>query len=216
LRLATHVPTANLRLIITVAGQLSLASQVPAQTIHTPHDHIPHFAASPSIRSAADGAWSSVSTWTPARVPGPGDIVSIAHTVTLRLLFRDARDPRDRSGPAVLGCHDGAAQQHVHPWPGRSLRSIDMHHNMSRGNTQPNDTYAIFVYDDQQQPGHDFRACFGVQATQNLYGGLAPCQDTTARPEVAGITCPMAGAPPPPPFPEPQVPPPPPNLRVLN
>jgi hypothetical protein len=104
----------------------------------------------------------------------------------------------------------------VRPWSGRSLRTIELSHDMSRGNSQPNDTYAVFVYDYQQQPGNDFRAYFGVQATQNLYGGLAPCQDTTARSEVAGITCPMTGTPPPPPFPESQIPPPPANLRILN
>jgi hypothetical protein len=104
----------------------------------------------------------------------------------------------------------------IRPWPGRSLRTIELSHDMSRGNSQPNDTYAVFVYDYQQQPGNDFRAYFGVQATQNLYGGLAPCQDTTARSEVAGITCPMTGTPPPPPFPESQIPPPPANLRILN
>jgi hypothetical protein len=102
----------------------------------------------------------------------------------------------------------------VRPWPGRSLRTIELSHDMSRGNSQPNDTYAVFVYDYQRQPGNDFRAYFGVQGTQNLYGGLAPCQDTTARPEVAGITCPMTGTPPPPPFPESQIPLPPANLRI--
>lgn len=52
-----------------------------AQIIHTAHDHIPNFAARPTIRSAAGGSWSSPGTWTPARVPNPTDIVSISHTV---------------------------------------------------------------------------------------------------------------------------------------
>ena len=58
-----------------------VASDAKAQVLHTPHDHVPNFAASPTIRSAAHGAWSAVSTWTPARLPTPADIVSVAHTV---------------------------------------------------------------------------------------------------------------------------------------
>ena len=76
------MPTARIRFVITVAVQLGLASVAAAQTIHTAHDHIPNFAANPSIRSVSDGAWSSASTWTPAQVPGAGDVVSIAHAVT--------------------------------------------------------------------------------------------------------------------------------------
>ena len=70
----------------------------------------------------------------------------------------------------------------IRPWPGRSLETIEMSHNMSRGNSQPNDRYDIFVYDYQGQAGHNFRVYFNEQATQNLYGGLAPCSNTTARP----------------------------------
>ena len=53
-----------------------------AQVIHTPNDHVPNFAASPTIRSAHPGMWSSPTTWNPARVPLPSDIVSVEHTVT--------------------------------------------------------------------------------------------------------------------------------------
>ena len=52
-----------------------------AQVIHTAHDHIPNFAATPTIRSAAGGSWSSPATWTPSRVPTSSDIVSIGHSV---------------------------------------------------------------------------------------------------------------------------------------
>jgi hypothetical protein len=83
----------------------------------------------------------------------------------------------------------------VRAWPGRSLETIEMNHNMSRGNSQPNDRYDIFVYDYQGQAGNNFRVYFNEQATQNLYGGLAPCTNTTTRPEIAGITCPMTGLP---------------------
>ena len=79
----------------------------------------------------------------------------------------------------------------VQPWPGRPLQTIEMDHNLSRGNAQPNDKYEIFVHDYQGQAGNDFRVYFQEQATQNLYGGLAPCTNTTARPEIDGITCPM-------------------------
>ena len=63
------------------------------------------------------------------------------------------------------------------------------------GNSQPNDRYEVFVYDYQRQAGNNFRVYFREQATQNLYGGLAPCTDTTTRPEIDGITCPATGGP---------------------
>ncbi len=91
----------------------------------------------------------------------------------------------------------------IQPWPGRPLATIDMNHTLSQGNSQPNDTYNVFVLDYQGQPGQDFRVYFGIQATQPLYGGLAPCSDTASRPEIAGITCPMTGTPPTPPSPTP-------------
>ena len=46
--------------------------------LHTAHDHIPEFAANPTIQSAANGPWSSPSTWTPSRLPAADDIVSTA------------------------------------------------------------------------------------------------------------------------------------------
>lgn len=81
-------------------------------------------------------------------------------------------------------------------WPGQPLRSIDMFHSLAQGNNQPGDIYYVRVYDYQGQAGNNFQAYFGVQATQNLYGGLAPCTDTTTRPEVNGITCSIAALPP--------------------
>jgi hypothetical protein len=45
------------------------------------------------------------------------------------------------------------------------------------------------VHDYQGQAGNNFRVYFAEQASQNLYGGLAPCHDTTTRPEIDGITC---------------------------
>jgi hypothetical protein len=77
-------------------------------------------------------------------------------------------------------------------WPGRPLQTIGMNHNTSRGNTQANDLYEVVVYDYQGQTGNDFRVYFHQQATQPLYGGVAPCNNSTARPEIDGITCPLA------------------------
>jgi hypothetical protein len=94
----------------------------------------------------------------------------------------------------------------IQPWPGRPLQTIDMRHDLSRGNSQPDDRYEIFVFDYQGQTGNDFRVYFREQATQNVYGGLAPCADTTSRPEIDGISCPMTGS---------DVPAPPGNLRIV-
>ena len=93
-------------------------------------------------------------------------------------------------------------------WPGRSLQTIGMNHNTSRGNTQANDLYKVVVYDYQGQAGNDFRVYFHQQTTQPLYGGLAPCANSTARPEIDGITCPLAA--------QPGVPVAPANLHILN
>jgi hypothetical protein len=84
----------------------------------------------------------------------------------------------------------------VRPWPGRPLRTIEMHHHLTRGNSQPGDRYDIFVYDYQGVAHDNFRVYFHQQATENLYGGIAPCNTTTERPEVDGITCAMTGSPP--------------------
>lgn len=82
----------------------------------------------------------------------------------------------------------------ISAWPGQPLRTIEMNHHLTRANSQPGDNYFVRVYDYQGQAGNNFQAYFGVQATENFYGGLAPCTDTTTRPEVDGITCPI-GAP---------------------
>ncbi len=99
----------------------------------------------------------------------------------------------------------------VRPWPGQPLRTIGMDHDLSKGNSQPGDKYEVFVYDYQGEAGNDFRVYYREQATQNIAGGLAPCNDTTSRPEIYGITCPMTGTPPPPPT----TPAAPTNLRIL-
>jgi len=75
---------------VAATSLLFLSNDAGAQVIHTPHDHVPHFAANPTIRSAANGAWSSPSTWSPARLPAPTDIVSVAHTVAYDSTTGDA------------------------------------------------------------------------------------------------------------------------------
>jgi hypothetical protein len=84
----------------------------------------------------------------------------------------------------------------IRAWPNRPLQTIEMNHHTSRGNSQVNDRYDVFVYDYQGQAGNNFRVYFHEQGTQNLYGGLAPCTNATARPEIDGITCPLTGSPP--------------------
>src|SRR5688500_18651019 len=45
----------------------------------TPLGHdVPAFCSSPTIRSVKSGAWSDSATWSPARVPGARDAVSVA------------------------------------------------------------------------------------------------------------------------------------------
>lgn len=71
-----------------------------------------------------------------------------------------------------------------------------MDHTLSQGNARPNDKYEVFVPDYQGQAGNAFRVYFQEQAAQNLYGSLTPCSNTTARPEIDGITWPLATNPP--------------------
>jgi hypothetical protein len=110
----------------------------------------------------------------------------------------------------------------IRPWPGQSLRTINMRHDTSKANSRPDVRYDVYVIDYQRQAGNSFRTYFEIQGSQNLYGGVAPCNNTTARPEISGITCPMTGTPPPPsgPSPSPSPTPAPPNaptnLRVVS
>jgi len=83
-------------------------------------------------------------------------------------------------------------------WPGRSLVAIsrpwEPTHGSSTNTTQRDE---LFVYDYQAQVGNNFQVYYKEQATQNIAGGLAPCNNTTTRPEINGITCPLGGTPPP-------------------
>jgi hypothetical protein len=107
--------------------------------------------------------------------------------------------------------------------PGRSLRTITMQYDTHGGAADLTSSDQTFVYGYQGQAGNDFRVYYTQQATQNIAGGIAPCNNTTTRPEISGITCPMTGSPstpppPPPPTPTPlppAVPSAPTNLRVV-
>jgi hypothetical protein len=137
--------------VIGVCCQLTVRG-ANAQVIHTAHDHVPNFAASPTIRSAAHGSWSSPATWNPARLPGPADVVSITHTVTYSTTDGSA---------AAIGVDDGGMLRFSTTAP--TLLRVG--------------TLQVLPRD------------FHPQATANLYGGIAPCSNTTARPEIDGITC---------------------------
>ncbi len=51
--------------------------------IVTPAGYIPDFSANPTIVSAHSGPWSDPATWSAGRVPGAGDVVSIAAGMTV-------------------------------------------------------------------------------------------------------------------------------------
>jgi hypothetical protein len=78
----------------------------------------------------------------------------------------------------------------VSAWPGQPLRTIQMVHDLKRHpNAQSSEPYTVSTA-DYQGSGAEFRVYFAVQGTTNqFYGGAAPCNDTTTRAEVAGITC---------------------------
>ena len=91
----------------------------------------------------------------------------------------------------------------VTAWPGQPLRTIQMVHDLTRygAASQPYEPYTVTT-GNYQGSGAAISAYFGVQATTHLvYGGAAPCNDTTSYPEIAGITCPASMPPPPPPPP---------------
>ena len=76
-------------IVICVVSQTLIPSNGCAQVIHTAHDHIPDFSANFTISSSSSGPWSSANTWSPARLPGPSDIVRIRHTVTYDIATGD-------------------------------------------------------------------------------------------------------------------------------
>src|SRR5436190_14196327 len=82
------------RFKIVLAALLLLAMPVMSAAVQETHLHtpgvsgvpqgVPRFCASPTVTSAASGAWSDARTWSNNRVPGTNDKVAIAagHVVT--------------------------------------------------------------------------------------------------------------------------------------
>jgi hypothetical protein len=83
----------------------------------------------------------------------------------------------------------------IRPWPGQPLRTIETMFQSGPA-SHPNVRYEIFVQDYQGQAGTNFRVYWREQATRNIAGGLAPCNDTTRYAEVSGITCVTGQVPP--------------------
>jgi G8 domain len=83
----------------------------------------------------------------------------------------------------------------VAPWPGRPPQTIATAFK-SGADAYPNVRYEIYVQDYQGQAGNNFRVYWREQASQNVAGGTAPCNNTTSRPEVNGITCVTGEVPP--------------------
>ena len=77
------------------------------------------------------------------------------------------------------------------PWPGRPLQTIEMYWHTDRGNSHPTARDQVFVYGYQGNANQNFQVFYREQASQNIAGGYATCQDVTSRPEIDGITCPI-------------------------
>jgi G8 domain len=77
-------------------------------------------------------------------------------------------------------------------WPGQPLRSITMNWRTDRANTDTQEKDEMFVYTYQGNANDHFRVYYTEQATQNIAGGLAPCNAT--RPEIDGLVCPLSGS----------------------
>jgi hypothetical protein len=97
--------------------------------------------------------------------------------------------------------------------PGKALRTITMDYETHGGYADWDSKDQVFVYDYQGQAGAQFQVYYKEQATQNIAGGLAPCQDTATRSEVYGITCALSGTAPPPTY---LAPAPPTSLRITR
>jgi G8 domain len=76
-------------------------------------------------------------------------------------------------------------------WPGRPLQTIEMNWRTDRGNSHTTATDQVFVYGYQGNSSNNFRVFYREQASQNIAGGYATCNDVTSRPEIDGITCPV-------------------------
>jgi hypothetical protein len=126
------------------------------------------------------------------------DVQAVTHDSAISL--QTPATPGTGAGRPPDGATVMLRNNSISAWPGRSLSTIEMNHDTSKPNSHTGSRYDVYVQRYQGQSGNDFRVYFDVQGTQNIYGSQAPCTNTTARPEIRGITCPMSGNPPPPPL----------------
>lgn len=73
----------RLALLLTLVAGPAGAADPFGEPTHfvTPWESVPNFARNPTLRSAQSGPWSSASTWMPARLPVPTDVVRVEHLV---------------------------------------------------------------------------------------------------------------------------------------
>jgi hypothetical protein len=80
------------------------------------------------------------------------------------------------------------------PMPGSpQFTTIEMDWTLSRGNTHPQTSDRLFLYDYNGMVGANYQVFYPEQASQNIAGGLASC--TATRVEVDGLVCPITGPP---------------------
>lgn len=88
---------------VSVEDRLLPPSSPSGNFIQTRFDHFPNFGENPTVRSVGSGNWSSPATWSPARMPVAGDVVSIGsgHTV----LYDTTNSPTLRTVSVQVGGH---------------------------------------------------------------------------------------------------------------
>jgi hypothetical protein len=114
----------------------------------------------------------------------------------------------------AIGINVTLKNNEISPWPGQDRKTIA---TFSRGRnidgmpcfmgldptcvldevfpSQPHVPFSISIEDYQRTAGDNFRVYFFDQGTRSdVYGGLAPCTDTTTHPEIQGIACVMPDA----------------------
>jgi hypothetical protein len=106
-RIASHFFARRWTRALPVAAILASPSIAAAQHSGAPHG-IPDFCAGTTITSVGSGNWTDPSRWSPARVPGAGDVVVVAGGTTLSY---DMSSSDGRSNAAIKAiCLDGTVQ----------------------------------------------------------------------------------------------------------
>lgn len=120
--------------------------------------------------------------------------------------FQTPATPGTGAGRPAMGVTVSVIDPVITPWPGFSLRTIQMDHRTDIGNSHTSQPYIVNVTEGVTT----FRVCFAEQATQNLYGGI--CGSVSTRADIDGIISgtapPTPPDPPDPPDPPPTDPPP--------